>query len=232
MTQFPKLQQLLNEKGFTLNDLRLFEYDEFVCLFESDLKLDAGLFYKRVTTQEIIPVNAIDCYQNGILHLSRVVQSSCLYSMRDPNCLYMNEIIYDSMPWNFIDITYIDLSWCSLMAEDLEYINKLVQKCPKLKILDLCGNRIFTIEPETMELIVEILKNVDYLDLSINGIATTAAMYSFIHNADLWRKFIFIYKPHYSKKGWYKHLEELGYGSKNTLIEDAHKKYYDKCIRK
>lgn len=72
LTQFPKLQKLLLEKSFKLNDIRLFEYDEFVCLFESDLKFDAGLFYKRATTQEIIQVTPIDCYKNGILQLSKI----------------------------------------------------------------------------------------------------------------------------------------------------------------
>lgn len=61
---------------------------------------------------------------------------------------------------------------------------------PKCK--SICGNRIYTIEPQTIELIVEILKNVQYLDVSLNAIAT----YSFINNVDLWCKFIFIYESH------------------------------------
>ena len=218
----------------TLSDLMLLTEQEFVDSVTQDYKLEGRVFIRRLFLSEQLPPRNLKdkVLDNGTrLALSEVVKPSILYKMKEPGWLYINQIVDFAVPWDFKQISYLDLSWCDLLDDDIKYLVKIVDKMPRLEILDLCGNRIYSGRPEELSQLIYLVSKCVFVDLSTNGVATSPAMLTYVQNGNFWSKYIWIYEPHFEGRGWETMLIDMGYSSLVSLVELAHKSYYKKNKR-
>ena len=137
-------------------------------------------------------------------------------------------------------VAVVDLSFCGLQDHDIPYIQALVDTLPKLSLLNLCLNRLGSLDDRisTYEEIVNLLdvavQRNFIVDITGNPLATVGdlCLFSTILNQESYfRHLIWLPSPVVQRDVWLPFVETRG-DSKQVIVAtvDTHKKYYDKPL--
>lgn len=128
-----------------------------------------------------------------------------------------------NIPDTKADVTYLDLSGRNLTDRDIPFVLKLVNNLHKCSVIDLSNNRLSPAIGSD-DSFKELLRIVNYVDVTINPVATIAGIDYLNRLSDsLLFKVIWVQRHHLTASvEWQKLIGKQKVGS----VLQAHKKYY------
>eukprot|EP00834_Sanchytrium_tribonematis_P000816 NODE_16_length_49026_cov_1.035992.p11 type:complete len:348 gc:universal NODE_16_length_49026_cov_1.035992:19632-20675(+) len=197
--------------------------DQFLCDIPKKHRIVARSFYKKLCEQSIY----VDSIQNII-----DLEFKCKSIKKANGKMY--ELPIDKLGYwitNVLDmsrISYLNLSSCGLVKEDLTY---LVNLPAKLDILNIADNNLQIKKDDIeFEILLDLISNVSKLDVSNNPFGYMKRTIDVIRSKGLLYKYIWFNSGQIpsleEKQGWVRCLREWNYTEDDlVIVYDAHISY-------